>query len=63
MGKSLINLPQTLEELEEMLKSIENENRERKEKILDKEEKLLEDYLNENFNPLDIINNEILTAE
>lgn len=52
VGKTLINLPQSMEELEGLLAIYQDKNKKMTFK-LDNEEKYIERYLQENFQPLD----------
>ena len=53
LGKTLINLPQSLEELEGMLADYQHQKEKKLNLKMEKEERYLEKYLIENFQPLD----------
>lgn len=60
MGRSLINLPQSIEELDNMLKLIgksEENNIFSMIKMPDEEERLMEKYLKDNFDPIEALEN------
>ena len=60
MGRSLINLPQSIEELDNMLKLIgksEENNKFSMIQMPDEEERLMEKYLKDNFDPIEALEN------
>lgn len=60
LGRSLLNLPSTVEELENMLKIINKSDENNIFSIVqmpDEEERLMERYLKDNFDPIEALEN------